>query len=100
VKDPAPGPWIIEILGAEIVEDGNPATPEIDAVYSLVVSGDTSLSPCYPDCNADGALDITDFGCFTNSFINGGLYSDCNNDGVRDITDFACFANRFIVGCP
>jgi hypothetical protein len=55
---------------------------------------------CYPDCNDDGALDVSDFGCFTNKFIAGNLYADCNGDAVLDITDFGCYTNKFIVGCP
>jgi hypothetical protein len=55
---------------------------------------------CYADCNQDGLLDVSDFGCFTNSFLVGAPYADCNGDGVLDIADFGCFTNAFIVGCP
>jgi hypothetical protein len=55
---------------------------------------------CYADCNLDGVLDVSDFGCFTNRFIAGDGYADCNGDNVLDIADFGCFANAFIVGCP
>jgi hypothetical protein len=56
--------------------------------------------PCYPDCNLDQILDVSDFGCFTNKFITGNAYADCNADGVLDISDFGCFVNSFIQGCP
>jgi hypothetical protein len=59
-----------------------------------------TVIPCYADCNLDGLLDISDFGCFTNKFITGNQYADCNADGVLDISDFGCFTNKFIVGCP
>jgi hypothetical protein len=55
---------------------------------------------CYPDCNQDTVLDVSDFGCFTNKFILNDPYADCNADGVLDVTDFGCFANKFILGCP
>jgi hypothetical protein len=65
---------------------------------SFVLNGTTGA--CYPDCNQDGTLDVTDFGCFTNRFINADPYCDCNGDSVLDIQDFGCFTNKFIVGCP
>lgn len=43
IKDPEAGTWKVEVLGDEIVQDGNPATPAIDAVYGLVISGGTIL---------------------------------------------------------
>lgn len=39
IKDPESGTWKVEVLGDEIVQDGNLATPAIDAVYGLVISG-------------------------------------------------------------
>jgi hypothetical protein len=54
----------------------------------------------YADCNKDLALDIGDFGCFTNAFINTLPYADCNVDAIFDIQDFGCFVNKFIRGCP
>jgi hypothetical protein len=39
IKDPAAGTWKVEVLGDEIAKDAHPATPAVDAVYGLVVSG-------------------------------------------------------------
>lgn len=39
LQSPAAGTWKVEVLGDEIVQDAHPATPAIDAVYGLVVSG-------------------------------------------------------------
>jgi len=39
LQNPAAGIWKVEVLGDEIVQDAHPATPAIDAVYGLVVSG-------------------------------------------------------------
>lgn len=62
---------------------------------------------CYADCDAStgrGTLDIFDFLCFQNSFINGGVYAcDCDTStgpGVCDIIDFVCFQSVFVAGCP
>ena len=55
---------------------------------------------CYPDCNGDGTLNLSDFGCFTTKFATGDPYADCNGDGVRNLSDFGCFTTKFAVGCP
>jgi hypothetical protein len=39
------GTWFVDVSADEINQDGYAATPELDAVYSLVVSG---LTPCAP----------------------------------------------------
>ncbi len=54
---------------------------------------------CYPNCNQDNVLDISDFGCFSNQFIVSSPYSDCNADAILDIQDFGCFVNKYILGC-
>ena len=55
---------------------------------------------CYPDCNADGQLGVSDFGCFQTRFVQGDVYADCNRDGLLGVADFGCFQTRFVVGCP
>ena len=55
---------------------------------------------CYPDCTADGALTVADFGCFQTKFVAGDPYADCNDDGVSTVADFGCFQTRFVAGCP
>ncbi|MCC6660460.1 MAG: hypothetical protein IT437_06195 [Phycisphaerales bacterium] len=55
---------------------------------------------CYPDCNGDGALNLSDFGCFTTEFALGGSYADCNGDGALNLSDFGCFQTKFALGCP
>jgi len=39
VQNPEPGLWNVTVIATEINQDSHPATPEIDADYSLVVSG-------------------------------------------------------------
>jgi hypothetical protein len=62
---------------------------------------------CYPDCDQStgaGVLDIFDFLCFQDSFVNGASYAcDCDTStgrGTCDIFDFLCFQNAFVAGCP
>ena len=57
-------------------------------------------APCYPDCNADGALNLADFGCFQTRFALGDERADCNADGVLNLSDFGCFQTKFALGCP
>ena len=55
---------------------------------------------CYPDCNADGNLNLGDFGCFQTKFALGDPYADCNGDGALNLGDFGCFQTKFALGCP
>ncbi|MFO7677940.1 MAG: S8 family serine peptidase [Thermoplasmatota archaeon] len=43
VENPEPGAWKIEISADEIIQDGHVQTPELDAVYALVVVGATGM---------------------------------------------------------
>jgi Beta-propeller repeat len=61
---------------------------------------------CYADCDTSTGfevLDVFDFLCFQDSFVNSQPYA-CNCDtstGVRcDIFDFLCFQDAFVNGCP
>ena len=63
--------------------------------------------PCYADCDTStgvGVLDLFDFLCFQNSFVNGETYAcDCDTTTgplVCDVSDFLCFQNAFVGGCP
>jgi subtilisin family serine protease len=105
IKNPTPGVWLIEVIADEIVEDGHVETAALDADYALVASGGTAL--CYPDCDTStgvGTLDIFDFLCFQNLFVNANPYAcDCDTSTgplVCDIFDFLCFQNAFANGCP
>jgi hypothetical protein len=55
---------------------------------------------CYPDCNGDGQLTLSDFGCFQTKFGLNDPYADCNRDGVVNLSDFGCFQLKFGLGCP
>ena len=66
--------------------------------------GKFSSSPCYPDCDNSGVLDLFDFLCWQNAFVASAPFA-CNCDtstgpNVCDIFDFLCFQNAFVSGCP
>ena len=65
------------------------------SIFDVIIT-----APCYPDCNEDGQLNLSDFGCFTTRFALGEGYADCNGDGVRNLSDFGCFTTKFALGCP
>ncbi len=55
--------------------------------------------PCYPDCDLDSVLSISDFICFQTAFALGDMYADCDGDLVLSVDDFICFQTYFAVGC-
>ncbi|MCC6659648.1 MAG: hypothetical protein IT437_02055 [Phycisphaerales bacterium] len=66
----------------------------------LDLTGTVGAAACYPDCNGDSVLNLSDFGCFTTKFALGDAYADCNGDGIRNLSDFGCFTTKFALGCP
>ena len=64
-------------------------------------------SVCRPDCDRStgaGVLDVFDFLCFQNLFVNADPYAcDCDMSTgplVCDLLDFLCFQEAFVAGCP
>jgi hypothetical protein len=55
---------------------------------------------CRADCDRDGALTASDFGCFQSRFVGGDPYADCTGDGALTVVDFGCFQTEFVAGCP
>jgi hypothetical protein len=99
----AHGPaFTFDVAGAPRRVD-DPATPDTGLGAPPVIDrGAHEFQPdsCYPDCNADGALTVADFGCFQTRFVAGDPYADCNNDSTLTVQDFGCFQSRFVAGCP
>ena len=62
------------------------------------------IDSCYADCDPNGVLDVFDFLCFQNSFVQGDPYAcDCDTStgpAVCDMLDFLCFQRAFMAGCP
>ena len=75
--------------------------------YARKGGGEASGMTCYADCDQSigpGVLDIFDFLCFQNSFVNSEPYAcDCDittGPLVCDLFDFLCFQDAFVAGCP
>lgn len=94
------------ITGARSTDEG---------IYTLRASGTcataTSLGAvltvvCYPNCDGSTSaptLNVIDFTCFYNSFLNGTGYANCDGSTtapVLNVRDFLCFQSRFVAGCP
>ncbi|MCC6661448.1 MAG: DVUA0089 family protein [Phycisphaerales bacterium] len=89
IGESAAGPW--QLIATDWSEQD---TGFINA-FILELGGPS----CYPDCNGDGALNLSDFGCFTTKFALGDPYADCNGDGQLNLSDFGCFTTKFALGC-
>jgi hypothetical protein len=57
------------------------------------------ISPCYPDFDENGDLDLFDFLEFVNLFNADDPTADCDASGSLDLFDFLCFVNAFAEGC-
>lgn len=56
-------------------------------------------SPCAPDCNWDGQLNVLDFVCFQGLLATADHTADRNFDGSLDILDVLAFQEEFADGC-
>ncbi|MCC6659979.1 MAG: hypothetical protein IT437_03740 [Phycisphaerales bacterium] len=92
---PGPNPGGLYVGGDFEFAGGVPASDFARWGYPLPPGG-----PCYPDCNQDGALTLSDFACFMTRFAAADPYADCNQDGQRNLSDFGCFQTKFALGCP
>ena len=82
------------------VSDANNNSATEAGIDAFSVVSPQCAAPCYPDCNGDGSLNLSDFGCFTTRFALGEAYADCNGDAVLNLSDFGCFTTKFALGCP
>ena len=80
-------------LGDEVGVDWVPI--EADVLFQV-----TPGAVCPPDCNGDGQLNILDFVCFQNEWVNQTAQGDCDGNGEFNILDFVCYQNDFVQGCP
>jgi len=63
------------------------------------VAGNLLNSPCPPDCDASGTLNIDDFICFQTLFALGDPGADCDASATLNTDDFICFQTLFALGC-
>lgn len=75
VQNPQTGVWTVEIFGSEIVQDAYVNTPEMDADYSLVVTG----------VHAHATIDFVTR--IRGNAISGGLQEILRSDNQHMITD-------------
>jgi cyclophilin family peptidyl-prolyl cis-trans isomerase len=81
-----------------------------DVLVNIIVesiAGQRICLTCDADCDEStgfGVLDIFDFLCFQDRFVNAEPYAcDCDTTtgpGVCDMADFLCFQSAFVAGCP
>lgn len=70
-----------------------------ESIVSIDLSDCFNAADCYPDFNADGALNILDFIAFQTAFVNDDLAADCDSNAQLNILDFVCFQIAFGEGC-
>lgn len=78
-----------------------------DGFFPMTNSGDADWDwlevgqdpACRADCEDDGDLDIFDYLCFLNRFVDKDPYADFEGDGDWDIFDFLAFQGAFSLGC-
>jgi len=78
-----------------------------DRAYATLVNIRHELSrtmcACPVDCDLNGVLDINDYFCFLDAFVEEEPYAcDMSTTGERvcDIFDFLAFQDAFVAGCP
>jgi polyhydroxybutyrate depolymerase len=82
--------------------EGGVHSPSLTANFApLVIEWllDHPKPGCYADCDGNGSLDVFDFLCFQDAFVNADPYADCDGNGVLDVFDFLCYQDAFVVGC-
>jgi len=89
-------------IGIDRDEDGHFDTDETDRCTDPADPESYPGAPGTPDCDPStgpGVLDIFDFLCFQDAFVQGDPYADCDGSTVLDIFDFLCFQDVFVQGC-
>ncbi|MCK4224970.1 MAG: S8 family serine peptidase [candidate division Zixibacteria bacterium] len=104
VENPQLGQWTIEVIAANIAQDGHVETPEVDQDFALVA---TTIPPyTRGDCNGDGVIDLGDVVYLINYLFKGGSApdpleaGDCNCDTVVDLGDVVYLINYLFKNGP
>lgn len=106
LTNPPAGAWKVEVIAAEINEDGHLATPQTDAAYALVVYGkDETPVGCPGDITLDGKVDQADLGVLLAAYgttvgqpqYNG--QADLNADGAVDQADLGALLSHYDKSC-
>ncbi len=81
--------------GAYTVEVSNGCVTVVSEPAILTVG-----TPCYPDCDDSGGLNVNDYICFQTRFALGHPYADCDQNAQNNVNDYICFQTKFALGCP
>ncbi len=93
VSNPAAGTWTVRVYGDAIVQDGNPSTPGLDAVFALVVA---SRKFCAGDANEDQVVNVSDLLMVINSWgACPGCPADVTGDGIVNASDLLAVINAW-----
>ncbi len=96
VESPAVGTWTIEVIAAEINEDGHVETGAMDADYALVVSGVVAGSTCVGDFDGNGDLGFRDIVSILASWGPcGGCPEDIDSSGTVGFEDILYIINNW-----
>ncbi len=99
--------WMVSDGGS--IYTVNPGTGAATFIANLTLGGNPLIGceglavagapVCYPDCDANGALNVNDYICFQTKFALGDPYADCDGNGQRSVNDYICFQTKFALGC-
>ena len=94
-------PLPLDIAGNPRVVD-DPATPDtgIGGPLDLGAYEYQPSAACPGDCDANGAVNLDDIGCFVDGFLGQTPEGDCDGDGLWTLDDIECFVMGFLAGCP
>ena len=103
--DLAPGLIVVRLNGNEIfnVADatyaGGRFTTYSFSQDNVLFGGYCATGLCVADCEDDCDLDVFDFLCFQQRFVDQDPYADFEGDGDWDVFDFLAFQNAYATGC-
>jgi hypothetical protein len=58
------------------------------------------LDVCGGDCDGNTTVNIFDFLCFQDAFVQQDPYADCDGNGTYNLFDFLCYQDMLASGCP
>ncbi len=78
---------------------GDPFYEEDESNKAVIINSLLIRTPCAPDVNGDGVLNILDFVAFQGLFQAGDAGADCDANGELNVLDFVCYQALFEAGC-
>ncbi len=102
-------PWVMQHVTQMYISYTNPMIPTWEQVWPIGADEITLLQSgpsCYANCDGSTAaplLNINDFACFLQKFVENAPYANCDGSTsppVLNVNDFQCFLSAFVAGCP